>query len=76
MPRLEIEITDKLMGRLQERAEVYAVEPSDVVKSIISFGLARREEPSWVDKLSAMVSDISQAAIAISKMRAEKSEQK
>jgi len=76
MPILEIEITDNLMERLQERAKRYAVEPSDVAKSIISCELARRQSPGWVDKLSAMVSNISQMVIAVSKMEAKESEQK
>ena len=76
MSRLELEITDKLMEKLQQRAEVYAVEPSDVAKSIISCELARRESPCWMDKLSTIISQISNAVIAASKAEAEKREQK
>ncbi|GAI62900.1 unnamed protein product [marine sediment metagenome] len=76
MPRLEIEITDKMMEKLQERAEAYAVEPSDVAKSIISCELARREKPCWIDNLTIIISRISEAMIAASKVEAEKSEQK
>ncbi|GAH65742.1 unnamed protein product, partial [marine sediment metagenome] len=32
MPKLEIEVTDTMMQKLQERAEAYAVEPPDVAK--------------------------------------------
>ena len=76
MPRLEIEVTDKMMQKLQERAEAYAVEPSDVAKSIISCELATRESPCWMDKLVTIISQISNAVIAASKVEAEKSEQK
>lgn len=76
MQRLELEITDKMMHKLQERAEVYAVEPSDVAKSIISCALTSRERPCWMDKLATIISNFSAAVIAASKMEAEKSEQK
>ena len=74
MPTLELEITDKMMAKLEERAEVYAVTPSDVAKSIISSALASREKPCWIDKLTAVVGRISDAVIAVSKMEAEKGE--
>jgi len=75
MPRLEIEITDKLMEKLQERAEAYAVEPSDVARSIISCELAKREKPCWMDRLATITTKISDAVIAASKMEAQQSEQ-
>ncbi len=75
MARIELEITDKMMGRLQERAEAYAVEPSDIAKSILAADLAKREKPCWVDKLSIIVSRISDAVIAVSKVEAKESEQ-
>lgn len=76
MARLELEITDKMMEKLQERAEAYAVEPSDVAKSIISCELARRQRPCWMDSLATITTKLSNAVIAASMMRAEKSEQK
>lgn len=76
MARLELEITDKMMQKLQERAETYAVEPSDVARSIISCELARRERPCWLDNVTTIVTQITNAAIAASKMGTEKSEQK
>ncbi|MBA7716622.1 hypothetical protein ES703_125696 [subsurface metagenome] len=76
MARLELEITDKMMQKLQERAEAYAVEPSDVAKSIISCELARRERPCWMDRLATITTQVTDAVIAASKMKAEKSEQK
>ncbi|MBA7506196.1 hypothetical protein ES706_04877 [subsurface metagenome] len=76
MQRLEIEVTDKMMQKLQERAEAYAVEPSDVAKHIISCALATREKPSWLDSLTTIVSRVSDIVVFASKMEAEKSEQK
>jgi len=76
MARLELEITDKMMQELQERAEAYAVEPSDVAKSIISCELARRGKPCWMEHLTALVSRVSEIVMAVSKMEAPKSEQK
>lgn len=76
MARLELEITDKMMQKLQERAESYAVEPSDVAKTIISCELARGEKPCWMDRLVTITNQISNAVIAASKMGAEESEQK
>ena len=75
MARLELEITDKMMQKLQERAEVYAIEPSDVAKSIISCELAKKERPCWMDKISIIASQISNAVIAASNVGAEKGEQ-
>jgi len=75
MPRLEIEITDQLMEKLQKRAELYAVEPSDVAKSIISCELVRREKPYWLDNVTAMVSQMSAAVVAASKMGTKNPEQ-
>ena len=76
MASLELEITDKMMQKLQERAEAYAVEPSDVAKSIISSELARTERPCWMDKFLTITNNIVNAVIAASKIEAEKSEQK
>ncbi|MBA7712704.1 hypothetical protein ES703_121691 [subsurface metagenome] len=75
MPRLEIEVTDKMMQKLQERAEAYAVEPPDVAKHIISCALATREKPSWLDSLTALVSRIGDIVVAVSHFEAEKPEQ-
>ena len=60
MPRLEIEITDKLMERLQKDADIFAVEPSDVAKNIISCAFATKKKPDWtigdiIEKLAKMV---------------------
>lgn len=72
--KLELEITDKMATKLQERAETYAVEPSDVAKSIISCELARREKPCWMEHLTALVSRVSEIVTAVSKMEAPKEE--
>ncbi|GAJ06136.1 unnamed protein product [marine sediment metagenome] len=76
MAKLELEITDKMMQKLHERAETYAVEPSDVAKSIISHELARTGRPCWMDVLVTITSQISDAVIAVSKGGAEESKQK
>ena len=75
MARLELEITDKMMERLQEEAETFAVEPSDVAKHIISRALAPREKPSWLDSLTALASRVSDIVVAATHFEADKSEQ-
>lgn len=72
MARLELEITDKMMERLQEKAETLAVEPSDVAKHIISHALAPSEKPSWLDSLTALVSRVSDIVVAATHFEAEK----
>ena len=68
MPRLEIEVTDQLMEKLQKNAEALAVEPADVAKSIISSALATREKPCWLDNLTTIITRMSEAVIVASKM--------
>lgn len=75
MARLELEITDKMLERLQERADTFAVEPSDVAKHIISRALAPREKPSWLDSLTTITSRISDIVVAATHFEAEKPEQ-
>lgn len=75
MPLLELDITDKMMEKLQKRAEACVVEPSDVAKSIISCALARREKPCWMDYLTTITRRISEAMIAASNMEAKESKQ-
>lgn len=67
MPRLEMEITDKMMKRLQERADTYTMKPSDIAKWILACELAKREKTYWADKLGEVVAKVSDAVIAISK---------
>lgn len=67
--KLELEITDKMMGELQARADIYAVEPSDVVKSIISCEIARKQQRMcWMDRLATIINRVSDAVIAASEM--------
>lgn len=75
MARLELEVTDKMMERLQERADAFAVEPSDVAKNIISCALATKEKPRWYDSLTTIVSRVSEIVTAVAHMEAEKPEQ-
>lgn len=75
MALLELEVTDKMMERLQEKAETFAVEPSDVAKRIISCALAPREKPSWLDGLTTIVSRVSEIVTAVAHVEAEKPEQ-
>lgn len=75
MPRLELDITDILMSRLQERAEKYALEPSDVAKAIISCELAKREKPCWMEHLTTIVSRVSDIVLAVSKTEPVNQEQ-
>jgi len=76
MARLELEITDKLMERLQEKADEFAVEPSDVAKHIISYALATKKKPSWLDSLATIVNRVSEVVIAAEHMEAEKPKQR
>ncbi|MBA7558425.1 hypothetical protein ES708_00028 [subsurface metagenome] len=76
MVRLELEITDKMQAKLQERADTHAVEPADIAKMILACELARGEQPHWLDKVTTVVDRVSQIVVAVSKMEAEKSEQK
>ena len=75
MARLELEITDKMMQKLQERAEAYAVEPSDVAKSVISLELARRERPSGLDKLATISRQLSETILAALQTMQQQSKQ-
>jgi len=76
MARLELEITDKMQAKLQERADTRAVEPADIAKMILACELAKGEQLGWLDKVTAMVDRVSQIVVAVSKMEAEKGKQK
>lgn len=75
MARLDLEITDKMMERLQKKAGALAVEPSDVAKTIISHALASEDKPGWADALSTIVSRVSEIVTAVSHVKAEKPEE-
>lgn len=75
MARLELEISDKLMAKLQQSAEVYAVEPSDVAKSIISVELTKRERPSGLDKLATISRQLSETILAALQTMEQQSKQ-
>lgn len=76
MVKLELEITDKMMEKLQGRADACAVEPADIAKLILANELTKGEKLCWADRLSTIVSHVSEVVIAASKMVAEESEQK
>lgn len=67
--KLEIEITDKMRAKLQERADRCAVEPADIAKMILASELAQSEKPCWFDKLHSLVEKITDAVIAASKIK-------
>ena len=72
MPRLDVEITDELMEKLQERANTYALKPSDITKLILAHELAKTKRPQWTDKLTELVSRLSDAVIAVSDIKIPK----
>ncbi|MBA7535110.1 hypothetical protein ES705_27361 [subsurface metagenome] len=72
MARLDLEVTDKMMERLQEKAEAFAVEPSDVAKNMISCALATKGKPGWLDSLTIIVSRVSEIVLAVSRTESEK----
>ena len=76
MPRLELEITDKLMEKLQKRADDYAVEPSDVAKRILACELVRQETPSWKETLLRMLVQVTEAVKYASEMKQPPPEEK
>ena len=51
MVKLEIEINDKMVEKLQCLADYYAVDQSDIAKSILAKGLIKPETPSLINKL-------------------------
>lgn len=71
---LEIEITEKMQGKLQERADRYAVEPSDIARMILAAEFASAEKPCWFDKLHSIVNRLTDAVMAVSKMQAPSGE--
>ena len=73
MALLELEITDKLMEKLQKRAEAFSVDPSDVAKNIISCALATKEKPSWYDSITVIVSRVAEIVATVAHIE-EKSE--
>jgi len=75
MARLELEITDKMMERLQKEAETFAVEPSDVAKNLISCALATKEKPCWLGSLTTIVSRVSEIVATVAHTEGEKPEQ-
>lgn len=66
--KLEIEITDKMKAKLQERADRFAVEPADIAKMILASELAKEGKPCWFDKLHSLVERVTEAVIAASKL--------
>lgn len=75
MAMLELMITDTLMQKLQEKAEIYAVEPSDIARSIIAYELSKKESSSWRETIVEMTSLISNAVVAASKMKTSREEE-
>lgn len=71
MVKLELEITDKMMQKLQERAEAFSVEPSDVAKNILSCALVTKEKPSWLDNVSNIASQVGRIVVAVTHAEAE-----
>ena len=72
MVLLELEITDKMMEKLQERAEAFSVEPADVAKHILSCALATKEKPSWYDSIAVIVSRVAEIVATVAHMEADK----
>ena len=63
MARLEIEVTDKLMERLQKEADIYGLEPADVAKQIIASSLRKREEPGWLNTVRDIVENLTKMVL-------------
>lgn len=74
MSRLELEITDKMMEKLQKKADDYAVGPADIAKRIISCHLVREETPAWKETLLRMLPQTIQAVTAACKKYASEAE--
>lgn len=69
MPRLEIEVTDKLMEKLQKDADIYGLEPADVAKQIIASSLRKREEPSWLNTVRDIVENLTKIVLVAKKQK-------
>jgi len=60
MPKLEIEVTDELMDKIQEAAKECLVSPEHWATCRLSDTLRKKKQPDWISFLSPLFRSLAQ----------------